>query len=76
MQLRKWPSEAEHQRIEAVAILARLEELADAAFDALESGDSIRVANLLGQMRNRASKGKYLLRFQPQMAAYDNELSE
>lgn len=72
----RWPESAEQRRIEAVALLASIQELADAAFDALESGDAVATARLLGRLKNKASKGFYLLHDMPEMWAYDNEIDD
>lgn len=76
MQQRKWPTQAESQRIEAIAILWRIEELAESAFDALERNDPIEAARRLGELKRKATKGKYLLKFQPEQAIFDNELTD
>lgn len=72
----RWPESAEQRRIEAVALLASIQELADAAFDALESGDAVATARLLGRLKSKASKGFYLLHDMPEMWAYDNEIDD
>ena len=72
----RWPESAEQRRIEAVSLFASIREVADTAFDALESGDAVATARLLGRLRNKASKGFYLLHSMPEMWAYDNEIED
>jgi hypothetical protein len=70
----RWPESAEQRRIEAVSLFASIREVADAAFDALEAGDSVAVARMLGRLKNKSSKGFYLLHDMPEMWAYDNDI--
>ena len=72
-QRNRWPTEAEMQRIEAIAIFARIADLADATFDAIECGDTQQAVMHLGRLRNRAMKGKYLLAYLPDMNVFDGE---
>jgi hypothetical protein len=72
----RWPESAEQRRIEAVSLFASIQEIADAAFDALESGDAVATARLLGRLKNKASKGFYLMHDMPEMWAYDNEIDD
>ena len=69
----RWPTEAEMQRVEAVAIFARIADLADATFDALTVGDVQQAVAHLGRLKRRASKGKYLLAYLPDMNVFDGE---
>lgn len=67
----RWPTEAELQRIEAIATFARVMDMADDTFAAIESGDLDRAVAHLGRLKGKAARGKYLLKNLPPMELYD-----
>ena len=68
-----WTDENELIRIEAIATFARVMELSDATFAAIERGDDAQAVAHLGRLKGKAARGKYLLTHLPQMALYDGE---
>lgn len=72
----RWPTEAELQRIEAIATFARIAEMADSTFDAIEQGDMARAVERLARLKGKAARGKYLLTHLPELAVYDNGVTE
>lgn len=67
----RWPTEAELQRIEAIATFARIAEMADSTFDAIERGDIAGAVAHLGRLKGKAARGRYLLKNLPPMEVYD-----
>ena len=53
----RWPTEAELQRIEAIATFARIAEMADSTFDAIEQGDMARAVERLARLKGKAARG-------------------
>lgn len=68
-----WTDENELIRIEAIATFARVMEMADATYAAIETGDMERAVAHLGRLKGKAARGKYLLTHLPKMQVYDGE---
>jgi len=70
---RKWPNKADNVRLEAIAILLRIVEESDKAFEAIKAGKDEVAVRKLGQIRKRASKGAELLRDVPDLSEEESE---
>lgn len=70
---RKWPNKADTVRLEAIAILLRIVEESDKAFEAIKAGRDEVAVRKLGQIRKRASKGAELLRDVPDLSEEESE---
>lgn len=64
---KRWPNNAETQRIEAIAIFGRIVDDSDSIFDAIESGRLEKAVGILAAMKGRAAKGRYMLQTLPNM---------
>lgn len=58
---KRWPDEAETQRIESIAIFSRIIEISDDVFAAIETDDLEHAVELLAGIKYRAAKGRYML---------------
>ena len=70
---KKWPNRADTVRLETIAILLRIVEESDKAFEAIKAGKQEIAVRRLGQIRKRASKGAELLRDVPDLSEEESE---
>jgi len=66
-----WTDSNETIRIEAIATFARICEMADSTYDAIERGDIAGAVAHLGRLKGKAARGKCLLKNLPPMELYD-----
>ena len=64
---KRWPNNAENQRIEAIAILDRIVRESDDVYMAIEDGRLGQAVGILAALKGRAAKGRYMLQTLPDM---------